>query len=146
MLEDDLSEAVRKRILRGPRLPSHKWPVAQVYISPPIATGLQHPTQAGSLRRLFRATPTKPHPRGSGRGCRRRSCSFGECSGSSWRRESVGETVVGSSESGKVTSECPCQCADRNVREVFARARKRLVDRQRGIGEGSEKKNSCTSM
>ena len=104
--------------------------------SPPVSS--TPPRQAASDG-CSGATPTKPHPRGSGRGCRRRSWSVGECSGSSWRRQSVGETVVGGSESGMVESERPCQCADRNVREVSGACSQEVGRRQRGIGEGSGK-------
>ena len=114
------------------------------YISRPSPQVSSTPFRQAASDGYSGATPTKPHPRGSGRSCRRRSCSFGECSGSSWRRESVGETVVGSSESGKVKSERPCQCADRNLREVSG-ACKRLVVANEELEKVVEKKNNCTS-
>ena len=62
------------------------------YVSRPSPPVSSTPVRQAASDGCYGATPTKPHPRGSGRGCRRRSCSFGECSGSSWRRESVGSS------------------------------------------------------
>ena len=82
VFEDDLSETVWVLVL------PHQWPVAQGQGRSASAAHCHRPSQAGSLR------PPRPNRTPEAVAEAAAEEVVGECSGSFWRRESVGETVV----------------------------------------------------
>ena len=144
VLEDDLSEAVWKRILRGPRPPSHKWPVAQ---GQGRSTSAAHRHRSGRQPPTVVTEPPRPNrtPEAVAEAAAEEVVRLESAVAALGEGNPLAKPLLAALKVARSKVNVPVSVQIEMSEKYLARARKRLVVANEELEKAVEKKNSCTS-